>query len=240
MKRLAPRKNTARRTEPGRADADAARHGILDAAERLFASAGFAATSMREISQAAGVAQSLLHYHFGNKEKLFQVMFERRARQMNDLRLARLAALLEKGSPPLESLLEVLLRPTVELGRDDRPNPTTYFSRLMLLTALSPEAFSKDLVAAHFDPFARRMIGALRDALPGLSPPDAVWGYLFAIGVAMTVMAPTGRANRLSDDRCDDSDTEALLAHVIAFAAAGLRQLATGRTPPPKKRPSGR
>jgi len=65
----------------------------------------------------------------------------------------------------------------------------------------------------------------LRGALPQLSQANAVWGYLFAIGVATTVMAPTGRADRLSNDLCYDSDTEELLKHVIEFAAAGLRRL---------------
>jgi hypothetical protein len=40
------------------------RDAILDAAERLFANSGFD-TSMRSIAEAAGVAQGLLHYHFG-------------------------------------------------------------------------------------------------------------------------------------------------------------------------------
>src|SRR5262249_1824395 len=47
------------------------RDAILDAAERLFADSGFDGTSMRSIAEAAGVAQGLLHYHFGTKERLF-------------------------------------------------------------------------------------------------------------------------------------------------------------------------
>ena len=44
---------------------------ILDAAERLFATRGFAATSVREIVREAGVTNPMLYYYFGSKEDLF-------------------------------------------------------------------------------------------------------------------------------------------------------------------------
>jgi AcrR family transcriptional regulator len=44
---------------------------ILDAAEACFARAGYAGAAMREIAEGAGVAKSLLHYHFQSKEHLF-------------------------------------------------------------------------------------------------------------------------------------------------------------------------
>lgn len=47
------------------------RASVLDAAERLFAARGFAATSLRDISTAAGVAHPLILHHFGTKEDLY-------------------------------------------------------------------------------------------------------------------------------------------------------------------------
>jgi TetR/AcrR family transcriptional regulator len=44
---------------------------IIDAAERLFAERGFAATSMRDISAASGVSHPLIHHHYGSKEDLY-------------------------------------------------------------------------------------------------------------------------------------------------------------------------
>jgi hypothetical protein len=52
-------------------------------------------------------------------------------------------------------------------------------------------------------------------------------GYLFVIGVGMTIMAPTGRLNRLSGDRCDDADSDAMVDHAVPFAAAALRSFVT-------------
>ena len=50
---------------------------ILDAAERLFAERGFAATSMRHIAQEAGVNVATLYYHCGSKEQLFVSIYAR-------------------------------------------------------------------------------------------------------------------------------------------------------------------
>jgi AcrR family transcriptional regulator len=44
---------------------------ILREATRLFAERGYAATSVREISAAAGCTKPALYYHFGGKEQLF-------------------------------------------------------------------------------------------------------------------------------------------------------------------------
>ena len=43
----------------------------------------------------------------------------------------------------------------------------------------------------------------------------------------MTIMAPTGRLNRLSGDRCDDADIVSMVDHAVPFAAAGLRSFVT-------------
>ena len=52
-------------------DPEATRAGILDAAQNLFVSDGFAATSMAHIARDAHVTKSLIHHHFGSKEELW-------------------------------------------------------------------------------------------------------------------------------------------------------------------------
>jgi AcrR family transcriptional regulator len=60
---------TRRRAET--ISAGAGRERLLKAAMRLFASRGYAATSVRDIVSAAGVTAPSLYHHFGNKEGLF-------------------------------------------------------------------------------------------------------------------------------------------------------------------------
>jgi AcrR family transcriptional regulator len=59
------------------------RDRILDAAERLFADKGFAATSMRHIAQGAGVNVATLYYHCGSKEQLFVSIYARVIERMS-------------------------------------------------------------------------------------------------------------------------------------------------------------
>ena len=58
-------------------DPEGTRTAIIDAAERLFAENGFAATSMRDISNASGVSHPLIHHHFGSKEELYRAVKRR-------------------------------------------------------------------------------------------------------------------------------------------------------------------
>jgi AcrR family transcriptional regulator len=50
------------------------RERLLIAAVQLFARKGYAATSVREIVQAAGVTKPVLYYYFRNKEGVFHAM----------------------------------------------------------------------------------------------------------------------------------------------------------------------
>lgn len=47
------------------------RDAILDAAEHVFAEKGYAGATVKYIARRAGCYESLIYYHFGNKEKLF-------------------------------------------------------------------------------------------------------------------------------------------------------------------------
>jgi len=60
-------------------DPQGTRAAVLDAAERLFAEEGFAATSMRDISTASGISHPLIHHHFGSKEGLYTAVKRRLA-----------------------------------------------------------------------------------------------------------------------------------------------------------------
>ena len=78
--------------------------------------------------------------------------------------------------------------------------------------------------------------------MPGLSPRAAVRGYLNAISIGISLMAPTGRVQDLSDGADADDDLEEIIAGAVRFIAAGLRALTDGddRTPgrEPRIRPT--
>ena len=53
------------------------RTAILDAAERLFAERGYAATTIKHIGAEARVNSALLYYYFADKERLYRAVLER-------------------------------------------------------------------------------------------------------------------------------------------------------------------
>jgi len=59
-------------------DPEATRSAILEAAESVFLEKGFGAAAVSEIAQRAGVTKSLIHHHFGSKEKLWEEIKLRR------------------------------------------------------------------------------------------------------------------------------------------------------------------
>ncbi|MCA0873762.1 TetR family transcriptional regulator [Seohaeicola saemankumensis] len=198
---------------------------ILNAAEQVFAESGFQGAALREIAQRAEVAQALIHYHFGTKETLFERMVARRSAQINDRRALLLDRLLDAGGqPPLEEIVEVLFRPTIEAGLDLARDGGA-FARVLVSVANSADARNQKLIETHYDPIARKFVAAFEQAEPRLGHSDAVWSYMFAIGVGMTMMAKTGRPARLSDGACDDGDAEAMLGRIVPFICGGIRAL---------------
>ena len=198
---------------------------ILDAAEVEFAESGYDGASLRVIAQRANVAQALIHYHFKNKAQLFEAMVARRAEYINGTRADLLAALFEKQQEPtLETVVDSLFRPTIEVGREDETDMGAY-ARILASVANSADARDQALAEKYYDPIAIKYIDALQRVVPGLSRPDAVWAYLFAIGVGVTMMAKTGRPGRLSEGACDDQDADAMMSRIVPFVCGGIRAL---------------
>ena len=87
-------------------DSEATCACILCSARELFAQKGYAATSTAEIARAAGVTKSLIHHHFGGKEKLWiralDSLFEEEERL--------LSSVLESGNPTAEFVAESMAR----------------------------------------------------------------------------------------------------------------------------------
>jgi len=91
------------------------RKKILDTAERLFASKGIDAVSLRQINASAGVSPSVLHYHFGGRDALIEAMLERRLPAIGAQRATMLDNLRDR-QPSLRELMEVTLSPLAQLA----------------------------------------------------------------------------------------------------------------------------
>lgn len=85
---------------------------ILDAAEGLFADAGFAGVSVREIAGAVGLNQASIYNHFSSKRALYEAVLDRGLRPLQETLAAAALSLdaPEAGGRLLEDLTEQLWR----------------------------------------------------------------------------------------------------------------------------------
>lgn len=213
------------RTAEQRLERGEAQDAFLDAAEVVFAESGFHGATTRAIAERAQANAALIHYYFGSKEALYEAVVARRAGAINSERRDRLAALHRDGQLTLEALLSVLLRPTIALGRDPARGGA-YYARLLGHAASGTDDRSQRLTGANYDAIARIFIAEIAAIVPGISPEDAVRGYLNAVSIGITLMAPTGRSQDLSDGALRDDDLEEIIDQAVRFIAAGIRALA--------------
>jgi TetR/AcrR family transcriptional regulator len=147
MKRAAssaPEKSAPRRAAAAAAPlSEMPAERLLEAAISLFAQHGFDGVSTGAVATAAGLTQSMVHYHFGSKEKLWRAAVEHlmRARgnmfslNMEDLRdvddLARLKIMLRRFISANASDPE-LTRILIHEGMNDSPRLKWLATRYMV------------------------------------------------------------------------------------------------------------
>jgi AcrR family transcriptional regulator len=77
---------------------------ILDAAERVFGSRGFAGAKMTEIAERAGLAAGTLYNYFDSKEAIFRALLDERGEELSAL-LDPIAAARGDGRAALRQLI---------------------------------------------------------------------------------------------------------------------------------------
>lgn len=216
---------------------------ILDAAEILFAEKGFATTSVREITNRAGVNLAALNYHFGSKAGLIEAVFKRRIDPINRERLEMLRRFeAESGDEPLslEKILEAFLLPAFRMSDDGLP--PRIFINLMGRIHMEANSFDsgsdeinriKNTIMAYFREVFIIFSGLLKNALPGLSREELFWRLSFTLGsMAHTMMLVYGKHSNpiiealSSLDRSEPLSTDnqdRVLSFLISYTAAGLK-----------------
>jgi len=199
-----------------------ARERIIGAAEKLFAVDGYDAVSFRDLTNAAGVSLSAIHYHFGSKEALLSHIFARRAGLLTNRRLELLDAAHRFGgqSPSLESILDAFLRPAFEVTHGDR---NELFNRLRARVSLERSATTREIVSRAFDENDLRFIDELQAALPELTHEDLHWRFHFLVGAMIYTMSDSGQLEGLSGGKCSPTQTDFALASMVKTFSALFR-----------------
>lgn len=199
---------------------------ILDVAENLFAERGFAETSQRDVTQAAGANIAAINYHFGSKEGLYAAVLDRLFGPVLSERMEALsrleAAQQETGMPPsVEALLASWIDPLLDaFYRSDGRG------RLILDLELQVSRSIERLEIADWPlPFAdyrRQFRSALARSASGLAPDVAAWRAEFICSCVLPTLRSGPELHAISDARCDVSNRASFRA---AWMSAGLSLL---------------
>lgn len=207
---------------------DDPRERILLAAQDVFLEQGFELATVREITLRAGVNVAAINYYFGSKDELLAATLDRIMEPYTEARVKALSAAEAAAAPEpaaFDAIIEALVRPMVELSRDqDGARPLT---RLIQQIRARPSEGTQRFFVSRVDPAVFQFINALQRALPHLARADIFWRYNFAIGAVMQVLIDsdpaTHRLKRLSGNLCDTGDDEQIIAQVVAFVSGGFR-----------------
>lgn len=200
---------------------------ILDAAEAMFAEAGFAATSLRELTARAGANLAAVSYHFGSKEGLAVAVLRRRMDPINAERRARLDALANR--PTVEAIVRAFVEPLLRPGvvHDAAPvRPGSGFCRLVGRLMVEQPPFLRDFLAEQFRELGWRFCGALQQALPGCDEATLWWRLHFLVGAIAHTLQNAATLRHLSDGLCRDDDVDAVVEQLVQFAANGMQSKA--------------
>lgn len=195
---------------------------ILKAAELEFADFGFDGAGMKALAKRAAVSQSLLHYHFGSKDKLYAAVIQNRSTLINEERLALLDAVDLNTPDALEHVFRALFAPALGPSGGGRA-----YARIFAGLIAGNER-DQALVREYYDDTAKTFLAALQTCLPGTNALQASQIYHCALGVLATSLARDGRTERLAEEHSSERETETLIQLLIHFAVGGARAIHTG------------
>jgi AcrR family transcriptional regulator len=206
---------------------------ILDAAEELFMEHGFEATSLRQLTAAAGVNLAAVNYHFGSKEELFQAVLTRRLDPMNQERIELLARLeRDAGGRTLacEKILFAMMIPALRLARDERRGGKN-FLRLLGRAYADPAPFIRQFLSQQYAEMIGRYKEAFHKALPHLPRQELTWRLHFVMGALSYTLAGTDALRIIAQVSPGEKDNDELLLQRLApFLVAGLKAPPLGDT----------
>ncbi|WP_198654911.1 TetR/AcrR family transcriptional regulator [Albibacillus kandeliae] len=203
-----------------RSDGAATRARILQVSGEMFAAAGLADTSNKDIAARAGVNPATLNFHFVNRAGLYQAVLAEAHRRIADRTdLERIVGSDRSARERLRDLLGFLIGgaarkldwPIILLGREVLA-PTSHFATLQ-----EEEILPK-----------LQIVLPLLGEISGLPADDpALFRCLPSIAAPCAFVALVGRGETPMAERLGHAPTEEIVDQMLAYAVGGLE--AVGR-----------
>ncbi|MBL8830129.1 MAG: CerR family C-terminal domain-containing protein [Planctomycetaceae bacterium] len=200
---------------------DDTKQRLIQAAGEVFASKGFEAASVREISTLAGANIAAINYHFGDKQKLYLACLEQTVcSQQEDLACAPWTS---PGLPPharLRAFIEGMLRSRLDPARP------RWHMEIMLREMAHPSPTCAEMVERFIRPMAESLWSILGEFIP--NAPQDRHGWVVGFSIVGQVLfyyvhQPIVRT-LMGDDEFNRLTVTELAEHITRFCLAALGQ----------------
>lgn len=199
---------------------------ILQAAENLFSTKGFEATSVRDITTEASCNVASVNYHFGGKENLYLEAFRSLLTEVRDRRIASMRRdMADNPEMSLEdfvgSFASAFMEPLVDQSRG------RFFLGLIAHEMNDPHLPPRVFVGEFIRPLAEVSIEGFERFGPPMEP-MAQRLCLMSV-VAQLLHALKARVMFAGDQEPSmvPADLQEHVRHIIRFSAGGIRACAT-------------
>lgn len=195
---------------------------FLNAAEEVFSQHGYEGTTIRAIAKRAHVNLGTLQHYWGSKRELFNDLFERRFRPLQQGHLRRLQEIERRvadGSRPdvvelLKTLFETTFlvdQTTPSYGPDmEGPDGARRFNKLFGRALMDPAPAVIAEISRMFEEPVRLFLGLMRRACPQLNAAELDWRVNCVIGAQVFSLVYSERIGRFFGTEADvDSDLAA-------------------------------
>ncbi|MDX1804330.1 MAG: TetR/AcrR family transcriptional regulator [Alcanivorax sp.] len=202
---------------PSASDKAGQRERLIDTALQLFSERGIAATPLNRIARQARVTPALLHYYFGNKQQLVQVVVEERL--LARLRPVADAAARLDDTQPAGAVIEQYVRTLVTTVA-----AIPWLPPLWVREVLSDDGQLRQVLLRELAPrFAQSVSArvAAGQAAGSINPRlDARLMPISLIGLTVFALASRSLWAQLPGNQ--GIDTETLINHVVALLNQGM------------------
>ena len=196
---------------------------IMNAAEKLFAAQGYAAPSLRAITQAADVNLAAVNYHFGGKLGLLEAIYNRRIAPMNQTRIELLEKLEKTWGArpiPLEGLVESFVKPALSMSRDENGK---HFVTLLGRSYMEPKPVLQEQVRGMFSEVSERFATSFERTLPYLSRDELYCRMHFMVGVLAYCMSGADLMRMIASSHfLENASSETLINNLVSFICNGM------------------
>ncbi|MBB6521730.1 TetR/AcrR family transcriptional regulator [Pseudoteredinibacter isoporae] len=180
---------------------------ILDAASVLFAERGYAETSLRTITTAAGVNLASVNYHFGSKKALIQAVFARILDPFCKQLASNLDRLQGSDQVEVEAMFRCLFSTLMEtvaakpgLNQAEQVLELQRFMRLLGMAYTQSQGHLRRFIVSQYGDLYRRFLNLLRETLPGINPVDFYWQLYFLLGATVFTLSSIDSIQGIIED----------------------------------------